>query len=195
MTDQNDEDALNPTIDLDRLRLSQNFADLVGVKKQLLVVQIRKPDKQWFIRVRPEPEWSFTTATLTVKEERGSETFIVDRALWEFLHGELVPTLLVVGISRQNVLFMWPLRLPGADGRFDTWARSALGAADLAKKQWIRVAANMHAQMYDTFSASADLPEPEWPDVSFQRVIDLALQGRFIRSADHPVLRKLRGEI
>jgi len=38
-------------------------------------------------------------------------------------------------------------------------------------------------------------PEPEWPDVGFQRVIDLAFQGRFIRSADHFVIRKLRGEI
>jgi len=148
------------TIDLDRLRLIQNFADLVGVKKELLVVSVRKPDRQWFIRVRPEPEWSFTTATLTVKEERGSETYIVDRALWEFLPGELVPTLLVVGISRQNAVFVWPLRLPGADGHTDTWSRSALGAAELAKTKWVRVAANMATGMYDVFSASADLPSP-----------------------------------
>jgi hypothetical protein len=184
------------TINLDRLRLSQNFADLVGVKKQLLVVPVRKPDRQWFVRVRPEPEWTFTTATLTVKEERGSETYIVDRALWEFLPGELVPTLLVVGITRQNALFVWPLRLPGADGRSDAWARSALAAADLAKKKWIRVAASMAAGHYDVFAASADLPEPEWPDdVPFQRVIELAFNDRVIQSADHPVVRKLRGEM
>jgi hypothetical protein len=183
------------SINLNRLRLSQNFADLVGVKKQLLVVPVRKPDRQWFVRVRPEPEWTFTTATLTVKEERGSETYIVDRALWEFLPGELVPTLLVVGITRQNALFVWPLRLPGADGRSDAWGRSALAAADLAKREWVRVAANMATGMYDVSSASADLPEPDWPDVNFQRVIDLAFQGRFIQSADHPVVRKLRGEM
>jgi hypothetical protein len=191
----NGEDALNPTIDLDRLRLSQNFADVVGVKKQLLVVPVRKPDRQWFTRVRPEPDWWFTTATLTVKEERGSETYIVDRALWEFLPGELVPTRLIVGISRQNAVFVWPLRLPGSDGRSDAWSRSALSAAELAKTQWVRVAANMTTGMYDVFTASADLPEPEWPDVSFQRVIELAFQDRFIRSVDHPVVRRLRGEI
>lgn len=190
-----DGDVVPNMIDLDRLRFSQNFADLVGVKKQLLVVPVRKPDRQWFIRVRPEPEWSFQTATLTVKEERGSETYIVDRALWESLPGELVPTLLVVGITRQNALFVWPLRLPGADGRSDAWARSALSAADLAKRHWVRVAANMATGLYDVFSASADLPEPEWPDVTFQRVIELAFQDRFIRSVDHPVVRKLRGEI
>jgi len=195
MSDISPEEALSPTIDLNRLRLSQNFADQVGVKKQLLVVPIRKPDRQWFIRVRPEPDWSFTTATLTIKEERGSETFIVDRTLWEFLPGELVPTLLVVGISRQSAMFVWPLRLPGSDGRSDGWSRSALAAAELAKTHWIRVAANMPAGAYDVFRASADLPEPEWPEVSFQRVIELAFADRFIRSVDHPVVRRLRGQM
>lgn len=195
MSDMNSADAPNPMIDLDRLRLSQDFADQVGVKRELLVVPVRKPDRQWFVRVRPEPEWSFITAALTVKEERGSETYFVDRALWELLPGELVPTQLVVGISRQNAVFVWPLRLPSANGRYDAWGRSALSAADLAKKNWVRVAANMATGMYDVFSASAALPEPEWPDVGFRRVIDLAFQGRFIQSADHPVLRKLRGEI
>src|SRR5262245_43127888 len=97
----NDDVAPN-MIDLDRLRLSQNFADVVGVKKQLLVVQAQKPDRQSFIRVRSESEWSLTTATLTVKEERGTETYIIERGLWESLPGELKPTLLVVGISRQE---------------------------------------------------------------------------------------------
>jgi len=193
MTDMKPDDAFDPMIDLNRLRLGQNFADQIGVKKQLLVVPVRKPDRQSFIRVRPELEWSFTTATLTVKEERGSETYIVDRSLWDTLPGELVPTLLVVCITRQNTLFVWPLRLPNSDGRSDAWSRSALSAAELAKTQWVRVAANMTAGMYEVFSASADLSEPEWPEANFQRVIELAFAERFIRSMDHPVVRRLRG--
>jgi len=195
MTEMKRDDSFDPTIDLDRLRLSQNFADVVGVKKQLSVVQVRKPDRQSWIRVRSEPEWSLTTATLTVKEERGAETYILDRGLWESLPGELKPTMLVVGISRQEVVFMWPLRLPGSDGRSDPWIRSALVAAELAKTRWVRVVANMAASMYDVFTASEDLPEPEWPDVSFQRVIELAFHDRIIRSLDHPVVRRLRGQI
>jgi hypothetical protein len=194
MTVMKPDDAFDPTIDLDRLRLGQNFADVVGVKKELLIVPIRKPDRQSFIRVRAEPEWSLTTATLTVKEERGSETYIVDRSLWDALPGELVPTLLVVCSTRQNTLFVWPLRLPNSDGRSDAWSRSALSAAEMAKTQWVRVAANMMAGLYDVFSASADLSEPEWPDVSFQRVMELAFQDRFIRSVDHPVVRRLLGQ-
>src|SRR5262245_52298346 len=151
MNDDMNGDLEPNTINLDRLRLGQNFADLVGVKKELVVVPVRKPDRQWFVRVRPEPEWTFTTATLTVKEERGSETYIVDRALWEFLPGELRPPLRVVGISKQNAVFVWPLRLPGADRRSDAWAQSALAAADTAKRRWVRVAANMATGMYDVF--------------------------------------------
>jgi hypothetical protein len=193
MTDKNDDEALNPTIDLDRLRLGQNFADLVGVKKQLVVVPVCKPHRHWFIRVHPD--WSLTTPTLTVERERGRETYIVDRGLWDGLPEELAPTRLVVGISRQNAVFVWPLRLPGSDGRTNTWNESALGAAELAKTRWVRVASNTAIAMYEVLAASAEYPEPEWPDIGFQRVIELAFRDRFIRSANHPVLRELLGEI
>lgn len=41
--------------DLTRLRLSQDFGASVGVKKALLTIPVRKPDRQWFIRVNPDP--------------------------------------------------------------------------------------------------------------------------------------------
>jgi hypothetical protein len=51
-------DPLAPnTIDLfdpARLRLTQNFAEGLGVKKALITVPVRKPDRQSFIRVRPD---------------------------------------------------------------------------------------------------------------------------------------------
>jgi hypothetical protein len=180
-------------VDLDRLRLSQNFADLVGVKKQLVIVSVCKPHPHWFIRVHPE--WQLSTFTLTVEGERGRETYIVDPGLWDGIRRLLAPSRLVVGISRQNAVFVWPLRLPSSDGRTNTWNESALAAAKLAETQWVRVASNTAIAMYEIVTATAQYPEPEWPDVGFQRVIELAFQGRFIQSADHPVLRKLAGEI
>jgi hypothetical protein len=37
------------------LRLSQNFSEATGVKKLVTTVPVRKPNKQDFIRVHPDP--------------------------------------------------------------------------------------------------------------------------------------------
>ena len=42
---------------LEELRLSQDFADTVGVKKEILTVPVRKPDRQSFVRVHPDESY------------------------------------------------------------------------------------------------------------------------------------------
>ena len=179
--------------DLDKLRLSQDFAANLGVKKALLTVPVRKPNRQEFIRVHPGEDWRLETVILELKEER--ETYLVDQNLWGQLPGELIPKVLYTVINRQGVLTLWPIRLPGEDGRHDEWNRSALEAAEMAQKQWIRVAANMSLGAYEVYQAMADIPEPEWPETTFQEILRVAFKDRFIRSLDHPVVRRLRGEI
>ena len=41
--------------DLNALKLSQDYADTVGVKKILATVPVGKPNKQDFVRVHPGP--------------------------------------------------------------------------------------------------------------------------------------------
>ena len=86
-------------------------------------------------------------------------------------------------------------RLPGTDGKWDEWNRSAMKAAQLAMRGWVRIAANMSLGAYEVFQATAELPEPEWPEISFPKLLEVAFKDRFIRSLDHPVVRRLRGEI
>jgi len=183
----------NNNFDLTRLRLGQDFAEKVGVKKMLLTVPVRKPDRQSFVRVHPDPAWRLDTATLILKDEQ-RETYLVDPSLWSELPGEVVPTALFTAMTRQGVVILWPVRLPGPDGRLDSWSRSALDAAEMAKGQWVRVAANMSLGGYDVFVATGEFPDPEWPDVTFQKLLEIAFRDRFIRTLDHPVIKKLRGE-
>ncbi len=68
------------SFDLERLRLSQDFPSQVGVKKAILTVPVRKPDRQWFIRVHPDPDWRLETAVLELKDER--ETYLVEPEMW-----------------------------------------------------------------------------------------------------------------
>jgi hypothetical protein len=177
------------------LRLTQDFCATIGVKKALLSVPVRKPDKSWFIRVHPSEEYRLSTAVIELKEDR--ETYLVAPALWPVLSTEATfsPRALFTALNKQNVLFLWPIRLPGPDGRVDDWSRTALEAAQLAVKGWCRVTANMALGGYEVFQATGQLAEPEWPDLPFQQILRVAFKDRFISSLDHPVLKRLRGEV
>ena len=175
------------------LRLSQNFAESSGVKKLVTTIPVRKPNKQDFVRVHSDPAFRLETVVLEFKEDR--ETYLVAPHLWADLVGELTPKVLFTTMNRQKVLSVWAIRLPNEDGKHDDWNASALEAANAAQKNWVRVSANMSLGAYDVFEASAALPEPEWGDMNFQQILEVAFKGRFIDNLDHPALRRLRGEV
>jgi hypothetical protein len=176
---------------VENLRLSQNYQELIGVKKALLTIPVDKPGRQEFFRVHPDTDLCLETAIFELKEDR--ENYLVAPALWAELPGEIVPKILFTTINRQGVLRLWPIRLPGEDGPLDKWNKSALEAAEIAKTKWIRLASKISLGAYEVFEASGDLPEPEWPDVTFQEILKIAFKDHFINSMDHPVIGRLRG--
>lgn len=48
---------------------------------------------------------------------------------------------------------------------------------------------------YEIYQATGDFPEPTWPEATFQEILEIAFKGKFIRSMDHPVVKRLRGAI
>lgn len=179
--------------DLSALRLPQDFGAALGVKKALVTVPVRKPDKQAFIRVKPGESERLQTMVLEFKDDR--ESYLVAPPLWPELGSELKPVVLFTAITRQGCVFLWPCSLPTPDGRPNSWTESALEAANLAETHWARIVPNMSAGAYDVLlaQAAAPLPEPEWPDLTLQQVIRLAFKGRFVDSFDHPAIRRLQG--
>jgi hypothetical protein len=121
------------------------------------------------------------------------EIYLVQRDLWAELTGEVHPVCLFLAVNRQSDVLLWPVRLPGVDGRSNPWNDSALAAARLAETKWIRMAANMAGGLYDVFEAAGELSGPTWPELSFQKILKLCFTDRFIESMDHPVIRALRG--
>jgi hypothetical protein len=178
-----------------KLRLSQDDSANLGVKKALLSVPVRKPDKSWFVRVHPDSAYRLTTAVIELKEDR--ETYLVAPILWPMLATETTfsPRALFTTVNRQGVLFLWPIRLPGPDGKVDEWSRTALQAADLASKRWVRVTANLSLGAYEVLEAQGQIADPTWPDLPFRDLLRIAFRDRFVSTADHPVLRRLRGEV
>jgi hypothetical protein len=189
----NSNSILNP-FDPSALRLGQSFTDMVGVKKHLVTVPVRKPNRQDFVRVHPELVYRLTPAAIIeVKEDR--EVYLVTPDMAQTLPGEFTVATLFTTINRQGVLHLWPVKLPGPDGKHNEWHRSAAEAAELAMKRWIRVKANMSLGAYEIFEASGDLPEPEWPDIPFTEILETAFSERIVDRRDHPLVQRLRGQV
>lgn len=180
--------APNP-FDPELLRLPQDFGAGLGVKKLLTTLPVRRPDRQWFVRVHPTLR--IETAVFELKEER--ETYLVSPEMRAEIPGELVAKALLLAVTRQNSPFLWPIRLPDESGRLDEWNRSAAEAAKLAETQWVRLVANRSLGAYDTFLATGDLPDPGWPDLDLEALLKLAFRDRYISSLDHPVVQRLLG--
>lgn len=175
------------------MRMSQDFASELGVRKVITTVRCDKPNRHTFVRVRSGEEWKVETYLFEDKVSR--DRYYVDKPLVADLLGEVHRVCLHVTITKQGDLFLWPVKLPGPDGRRNEWNDSALEAAKLAEERWVRMAANMAGGHYDVFEAVGELAEPEWPELTLKEILRLCFQGRFIDSVDHPCLKALRGEV
>jgi hypothetical protein len=184
----------NPTatpFDPAMLRLDQSYADTVGVKKHLKTVPVRKPHRTWFVRVHPDPNYRLTPAAI-IEEKDDREVYLVTPQIALEFPDEFTPVTLFTAINRQGVLFLWPVRLPGLDGKYSEWSRSAMEAAEMAMRVWTRVRANMSLGAYESAEATGRLSEPEWP-FPFPEILKVGFRDRIVDRTDHPVLQRRLG--
>jgi hypothetical protein len=186
-----EQSVLNP-FDPERLRISLDLTEGVGVKKIINTVPVRKPDKQDFIRVHADEAFRLAVAVIDLRADR--ETFLVVPDIVRDIPGEYAMVTIFTCINRAGVVFLWPVRLPSSDGRQSDWARSEAEAAEMAMRRWVRIKANTNLGAYEVYEASSTIPDPEWPELSFSQMLTIAFKGRLVDSFGHPVLKRLRGE-
>jgi len=75
-------------LDPEKLRLSQDFGEMTGVKKLITTVPVRWLHRQYFIRVHPDEGYSLRAATLEVDEDR--DVYVVDPAICNEIQSEKV---------------------------------------------------------------------------------------------------------
>jgi hypothetical protein len=177
--------------DLSRLRLDQSFTETAGVKKLLVTVPVKKPSPQDFVRVHPGDDYRDDFALLELKDDR--EIFLVLPSIAREIPGEFFMASIRTAINRQGNVFLWPIRMPGPDGKILDWHRSAEAAAAIAARQWVRVKANQANGAYDIFVAEATIAEPVWPEVTFKELLRIGFRDCLVDNVDHPVLKRLRG--
>ena len=152
---------------------------------------VRKPAKEWFFRIHPE--YSLDSFVLELKED--GETLLLDPAMRRALLEEKCACIrtLRLGVNRQGTPFIWPVRQPTGAGR-DPWATSSLDAIHLAETRWTRMQADMSLGAYRIMEGKV-YDVPRWPKEPFNELLRVAFKGAVVDSLDHPVLRKLRGEV
>jgi hypothetical protein len=177
--------------DVASLRLDQSFVESAGVKKLLTTIPVRKPHKQEFIRVNPDPAYRDAFAVIDWQEDR--EFYLLTPRVALALPGEFTMVRLFTTINRQEVLSLWPVKLPGQDGKILRWHTSAAEAAEYAMSHWTRVRANMGLGAYEWAKADGEIPEPKWPDLSFSNLLRIAFKDRYVDTLDHAILQRIRG--
>jgi hypothetical protein len=177
------------------LRLDPEYLKSGGVKKLLTTVPVRKPNKQDFIRVHPDPDYRLCgVAIIELREDR--EIYLVLPSYAQQLDPQLFNHAnLYLATSRQKVVFLWPVKLPEPGGRISGWHTSGLEGAEKAMTQWIRVVANMGLGAYEFFVAQNPLSEPEWPSLPLRDLLQIGFKGHVIDGPEHPVMQRLAGAI
>lgn len=181
-----------PELDLKSLALAQDFSSMASVKKAILKVPISKPTAQTWFQVNPDTEWQMFVPVIELKEDR--EHYIVAPAMREELLSEWVGKLLVGVITKQGTVMFWPIRMPGKDGKQDSWNESALEIVRSYAGSWIRLQSNRESGSYDVIQPIGEIPPPEWP-ADPKALLQIAFRGRIITSTDHPIVKQLRGGV
>jgi len=177
--------------DLESIKLSQNFREEIGVTKALVRVPVRKPHRQEFVRVRDDEAYRTEAAILELKEE--NEHYFLLPEVRDAMPGEWFPVRLVTAINRQGVVFLWPLKLAGSDGRSNAWYDTAMEAAGIAAKKWVKVVSDKALGGYQTYTANGKLSEPVWPDHEFKALLKVGFRDRLVENTEHPVIQQLLG--
>jgi hypothetical protein len=173
----------------ENLRLDQKFTETAPAKKLLTTIPVRKPNKQTFFRVHPDPAYRDIFPIIDLKDDR--EEYIVVRDLVPELITEIVHKQLCLAITRQKTVFFLPLRLPGPDGKDNKWWKSLREHSERAETDWLRVVSNQDLGAYDVIVAAENknLGDPEWPDLSFWDLIKIAFKDYLITDINHPVIK------
>jgi hypothetical protein len=180
------------TIDFNAIR-SRDFADPADVTTLVTRVPVRRPNGHTFVRVHPGPDYRFPVDLIELPDEE--ETYLIySNEVAAALDEVRKPCMLYTAITRQGTVFLWPVKLPRGTKKVVTWHTSATAAAERAMKDWVRINADMELGAYKITVARGAIPDPEWPNLTFEELLRIAFRDRLVDSLTHPLVRRYLGD-
>ena len=81
-------------IDIEKLKLPQNYANMAGAEKVTTRIPVRKPTRQEFVRINPDEAFQLTTGIVELKDD--NEIYLVDPSMLDELTGGVFPASLPI---------------------------------------------------------------------------------------------------
>ncbi len=108
MVDSASTDETFDPYDLASLRVNHDYATMSGVVPGLTCVPVRKPGKQDWFRVHPDPEYQLLSRVINLSRER--EIYLVHQDLHDALIDETREAILYTCVDTFTTVFLCPTR-------------------------------------------------------------------------------------
>ena len=188
----NGDEKKNGKTDFSKFRISANSSGLPVAQKILMHVPVGKPSKQRYVRVHSDNKYRLECATLKLEEDE--KPFLISPNIASAVAQDIKLVTLQLSIDRQGNVFLWPVPPVPEDGNDNSWNQSQREIAVMAEKNWVRLSSNRQTGSYEAMVAKGEIPEPPWPDLTFEDILEIAFgKTHIIDNRDHPALRKLWG--
>ena len=179
-------------IDFNAIR-SRDFADPADVTSLVTRVPVRRPSGHTFVRVHPGQDYRFPVDLIELPEE--DETYLIySNEVAAALDEVRKPCMLYTAMTRQGTVFLWPVKLPRGNKKLVAWHTSATEAAEKAMTVWIRINADMNLGAYKITTARGAIPDPEWPNLTFEELLRVGFRDRLVDTLTHPLVRRYLGD-
>ncbi len=184
-----------PKIDLERVRARADQSFDFGVTTEYTVIPIRNPKPDEFFRCMPDEDYSMDAHILSLKTE--NEWYLIDPDILPEiqLESQLRVMTLYVCVTMNSTPFVTCIPQPDEMGKINGWHASGHITMEEAKLCWVRRQADKANGCYViTKAMNAKLPDPKWPTMTLNEIIDRAFDKYYINDIQDLVLQRLRGE-
>lgn len=189
-------------IDLNALKLKPRN-DIIKTAPLLKTIRTQKPNNTDFFRIRPGEEWMMDLPLFAPKGKKGgnNKKYLV---MPEF-HPELEERNSLQNVRfyfgiiwGSNILFLSDVGIKcNEEGVMNSFNKSRHELYALAMEKWISISANDALKAYTASEAKSKIPDPVYPNkpTNIGEAIQIAFKDNVIDREDHPILKRLRGEI
>ena len=168
-------------------------AEEFGTRKIRSVIPVNKPGKMEWVHLLDHPDFLIPGAAV-LDLQNGGRMYLVVPELAAQLADDVKLFKLAPALTRQDKLFLWPCPIIQPGETPNSWHTSHNDAFHAAKSGWIRMKSNLACGFYDIIEPEKIMPEPDWPDMSFADMLQIAFNDdHIVDRDDHPALRRLLG--
>ena len=186
-------DDKKPAFDPSRFAMPSTGAEEFGTRKIRSVIPVNKPGKMEWVHLLDDEDFLIPGAAFLDLQD-GGRVYLVVPEIAAQLDDDVRLNKLAPALTKQDKLFLWPCPIIRPGETPNPWHSSHNEAYNAAKSGWIRMKSNRSCGFYDIIEPKSFMPEPDWPDMSFADMLQIAFNDdHIIDRDDHPALRRLKG--